>query len=43
MLIKERQGLEAMKSLADYYFENTKDPWYEKMSVAIEKKLRGKK
>lgn len=42
-MIKERQGLETMKALVDYFFETTKDPWYEKLSLTIERKLKRKK
>ena len=42
MLLKERQSLETIQALVDYFYEKTEDPWYLKLSKDIDKKLKGK-
>ena len=37
----ERQTLETMESLADWYYKKTGDKWYKKLSDQISKKLNG--
>ena len=43
MIVRERQGLETMQAFADYFYEKTEDPWYQKISKMITQKLEGSK
>lgn len=39
---KERNDLECLKVITDYWYEKTEDKWYKKISKQIERKLKKK-
>lgn len=39
---EERNDLECLKVITDYWYEKTEDKWYEKISKQIERKLKQK-